>query len=349
MPIDMNLSTSSLLKPFIAGWFIFSFSALWGQLPPDNSDCGLAELLCAGTPTGDNFENALPADSIACFNPNASRWYYFTTNEIENESVTVTIKVDNNCTENYGIQGLMLQEILPDPCEDPVNRFDPISICTDSNIGDTILSITTQQILPNTTYWVLIDAKQNGDGDITACDFTVSINGKHVQPQIEGPSQVLAGEQVDLMGFGIDTLGYSWSPSNLMTGTNSLTPIVNMGEEDQTITLTGRIGECTGLSTEHTIVVKADPFKPPNVFSPNNDGSHDTWVIPDFQWFPNGVLEVFSRWGQRVFISIGYRSAWDGTRNGKPLPEGTYYWVMKYNRSDLEIGETKTGYVTILR
>jgi gliding motility-associated-like protein len=66
----------------------------------------------------------------------------------------------------------------------------------------------------------------------------------------------------------------------------------------------------------------------PNAFTPNGDGVNDL-----FELFSINVvdfhLEIFSRWGELMFISddIGY--SWDGKYQNKVVPEGAYVWVAK--------------------
>lgn len=66
----------------------------------------------------------------------------------------------------------------------------------------------------------------------------------------------------------------------------------------------------------------------PNTFTPNGDGKNDTWNIKDLSNYPRSTVDVFSRWGQKVFSSIGYPIPWDGTYKGTALPSGTYYYII---------------------
>ncbi|MFT7612126.1 MAG: gliding motility-associated-like protein, partial [Parvicellaceae bacterium] len=50
------------------------------------------------------------------------------------------------------------------------------------------------------------------------------------------------------------------------------------------------------------------------------------------------------RWGQHVFSSKNYNNDWDGTFNGEPLPDGSYYYVIQCDGSVKE-----KGALTILR
>jgi gliding motility-associated-like protein len=64
----------------------------------------------------------------------------------------------------------------------------------------------------------------------------------------------------------------------------------------------------------------------PNTFTPNGDGINDTWVIPNLEYYPKSTVNIFNRWGQKLFSSTGYPVPWDGTYQGSQLPTGTYYY-----------------------
>lgn len=70
------------------------------------------------------------------------------------------------------------------------------------------------------------------------------------------------------------------------------------------------------------------PVIPPNAFSPNNDGIHDTWQIPILNYYPDCIVEIFHRSGQSLYRSSGYGQAWDGRYKGRPLAAGTYYYLI---------------------
>jgi gliding motility-associated-like protein len=66
----------------------------------------------------------------------------------------------------------------------------------------------------------------------------------------------------------------------------------------------------------------------PNTFTPNGDGVNDAWKIEYLDSYPNVAVNVFNRYGVRVFVSIGYREPWDGMYKGQAVPVGTYYYVI---------------------
>ena len=73
---------------------------------------------------------------------------------------------------------------------------------------------------------------------------------------------------------------------------------------------------------------------------------NDHWDISSLQYYPGANVQVFNRYGQVVLNRFGYIKPWDGNDvNGKPLPVGVYYYIIKPG-SGLSM---MTGSVTILR
>ncbi len=90
-----------------------------------------------------------------------------------------------------------------------------------------------------------------------------------------------------------------------------------------------------------------------NEFSPNNDGLNDVFFIECIERYPNNLLQIFNRWGTKVFEMKGYNNTWNGISQGRAtvgasekLPVGTYYYVL-----DLADGvnKPKTGWLYISR
>jgi gliding motility-associated-like protein len=106
---------------------------------------------------------------------------------------------------------------------------------------------------------------------------------------------------------------------------------------------------CDGLPAKFTIIATDTATLTssdiPNTFTPNNDNLNDTWVINSLVYFPRCSVNVYNRWGQKVFTSVGYPIPWNGEYKGKPLPSGTYYYIV-----DPKNGQTViAGWVEIIR
>lgn len=173
---------------------------------------------------------------------------------------------------------------------------------------------------------------------------TVSINPYPIADA--GPDKLmLEGGQTQLTPVNNNTMPvtFRWRPAMYLSDSTVQSPIARPPDD---IYYTYVITTDKGCSAQDVVFVKVlkAPIVP-NIFSPNGDGVHDTWVLPYLDTYPGCTVEVVNRYGQSVFRSVGYTSPWDGTVNGKPVPVGTYYFVIdpKNGRKRL------AGYVDIIR
>ena len=160
-----------------------------------------------------------------------------------------------------------------------------------------------------------------------------------------GPDlKVLEGGTVILQAVVTgNNLQYLWTPNLYLNNNTILNPTVT-GVADITYTLT--VTAQGGCISSDQVFVKVLKFPTiPNTFTPNNDGINDTWVIDNLDTYTESRVQVFNRYGQLVFESIGYPKPWDGTMKGKPLPFGTYYYVIEPGNGRKPI----TGYVTLIK
>ncbi len=81
----------------------------------------------------------------------------------------------------------------------------------------------------------------------------------------------------------------------------------------------------------------------PNVFTPNNDGVNDYFVIRNIEKCSNNHLVIKDRNGRTVFEKINYQNDWDG----KNVADGVYFFFLKCNMPDNNFG--KMGSVNIRR
>lgn len=98
--------------------------------------------------------------------------------------------------------------------------------------------------------------------------------------------------------------------------------------------------DCGRSASASSIVTVECDIVIPNVFTPNNDGQNDRFVIEGILSTTNTV-KVFNRWGQVVFEANNYRNNWAASG----VPEGTYYYEVIVDRHD----KPYTGHLTILR
>lgn len=85
-----------------------------------------------------------------------------------------------------------------------------------------------------------------------------------------------------------------------------------------------------GCSDEETKILSALTdniiFKFPDVFSPNNDGINDIFAAEQENIVSMSAV-IYNRWGNVVLELEGPDASWDGTKGGKNLPEGVYFFI----------------------
>lgn len=97
-------------------------------------------------------------------------------------------------------------------------------------------------------------------------------------------------------------------------------------------------------TTAQSVLVRNDIYIP-NVFSPDDSGINDLYII-EYNGVTNLNIFVYSRFGNLVFKSISPVIVWDGTgMNGQEMNEGVYYYVL--TSEDGEI--SKSGFIHLYR
>ncbi len=92
----------------------------------------------------------------------------------------------------------------------------------------------------------------------------------------------------------------------------------------------------------------------PNVFTPNGDGVNDIYgPIPPYQGVTKVDMQVFNRWGRRVFSTEDPEILWDGTdeNSHQPCSEGVFYYSCEVYVQTL-VGEYSYplhGSITLIR
>ncbi len=87
-------------------------------------------------------------------------------------------------------------------------------------------------------------------------------------------------------------------------------------------------GTCESSRAEVDVTVGISAINIANTFTPNGDNINDYWVIKNIENYPDALVQVFNRYGQKLFESKGYAKPFDGTYNGQKLPSGVYYYII---------------------
>lgn len=160
-----------------------------------------------------------------------------------------------------------------------------------------------------------------------------------------GPDQTIEeGGSAQLNG-STSAPDFVWTPAFYLSADNVLNPVATP-DETVTYTLSATENGCT-LFDYVTITVNSG-LHIPNTFSPNGDNNNDLWIIDGIEKYPNCLMQVYTRWGQRIYQATGYSDtkAWDGTNGKGDVTEGVYYYILELRDGSEEVIK---GSVTVLR
>lgn len=86
----------------------------------------------------------------------------------------------------------------------------------------------------------------------------------------------------------------------------------------------------------------------PNSFTPNGDGLNDVFRIYFNDRITEVNIEIFDRWGMKLFSSTDPNFEWDGKFKGEKLPLGVYVYKLWYSDDDGHIDQSRFGHITLL-
>ncbi len=144
---------------------------------------------------------------------------------------------------------------------------------------------------------------------------------------------VLRGDSVLIRADAdMPDLRYVWSPALYLNDPFVMRPSASpLASTTYKLTATALNG-CTSSGSVKILVF--EKIFIPGVFTPNADGSNDTFEIKNLKNFPNCQTYIYNRWGEVVFSNKGSSSAWDGTYQGERVPAGTYIYFVQTNGAE---------------
>jgi gliding motility-associated-like protein len=308
-----------------------------------------------GICTGDSIQlNASGGGSYLWFpatglsNPNIA-------NPIANPSGTTTyyvVATAGTCSDTDAVTITVLPPVVPDAGQDVVicagetvqlnasggstYTWSPASGLSNASIANpyATLSVTT-------TYIVTVANGQCMGSDT----MTVTVNPS---PFVDlGPDVTIEkGTQVTLHA-NTSATNFTWNPSGNLSCSNCQTVTVT---PDSTTTFYVLVIDSNGCVNNDFITVFVEGgfnIYIPNAFTPNSDLHNNIFYV-----YGENILDfnvqIYTRWGEKIFESNDISKGWDGTYNGVPLPIGTYVYMVHFTG---ESGgpELRSGKVSLIR
>lgn len=244
------------------------------------------------------------------------------------------------------------------------------------------LTNTTNPALVESAYWILSDGQQFSNAQAVLTD-TLMEGSYDVQLIVTSPDGCVDSVTYYdyLISEGLPVADFGWTPNPIQMF-NTQANFVNQSENAYSSVWTFEAGS-PGMSTEENPTVqfpdgevgnylvtlaiqtqsgctdtvsKLVPVLPevliyvPNTFTPDGDEYNQSWQaimagidVYDFE------LNVYNRWGEKVFQSFDITVPWDGTYNGQVVPGGVYTWTIRAKNAINDASYEYNGYLNILR
>jgi len=87
----------------------------------------------------------------------------------------------------------------------------------------------------------------------------------------------------------------------------------------------------------------------PSAFTPNADGLNDIFKAEYGENVTEFRLEIYNRWGQKIFQTKKINAGWDGRYNGVLQPAGVYIWLIHYKELNNSNQNLLKGTLTLIR
>ena len=194
--------------------------------------------------------------------------------------------------------------------------------------------------------------------DVEGCSYTESINIDINAIDIEIVPTTTSDNTFSLSVISNIVIDqYNWSPSDLLSCTDCPNPTATITGTQEILLIATYGSNCEvsdqiSLSAIITETENTDVYIP-TIFSPNNDGFNDDFMIFTKEATLISTFQVYDRWGNRVFITNNIETnneaaGWDGKYKTKKLDPGvyTYFAELIFSQSDRRVVK---GSITLMR
>ncbi len=214
--------------------------------------------------------------------------------------------------------------------------------------GDSVV-IGNQSFKEDGTYSVKLTSTKGCDSTVL---LTLHVNNTPVINATADKSIVLPGEDVQLDVTATGSYAYNWTPAAIVSNPLISNPTATVNTPTWfVVKASDVVTECQTIDSVFVDIeilpcVKENIFIP-NAFSPNGDGINDIF-LPRSTILLSMQLQVYDRWGNKVFESTDSSVGWDGTYKGQPAQPDAYGY--HFSGSCTDGGNiTLKGNITLLR
>ncbi|WP_121967440.1 gliding motility-associated C-terminal domain-containing protein [Myroides sp. N17-2] len=194
-------------------------------------------------------------------------------------------------------------------------------------------------LLDKREYWTIDKGTDNSKGDIM---LTLSWDERTT------PAELLTNPEKELHIVRWDAKQQLWVDEG---------GVVNLGAKEITTATSVKGYGFFTLATIKTDLLLEGDIVIYNLVTPDGDGKNDYFIIDNINRFPNNTVEIYNRWGVKVYDTKNYDSAsnvFRGYSDGRvtiskneKLPTGTYFYIVNYEYKDAKGSRMikKSGYL----
>ncbi|WP_434059776.1 gliding motility-associated C-terminal domain-containing protein [Myroides odoratimimus] len=197
------------------------------------------------------------------------------------------------------------------------------------------------ELIDEREYWTVDKGRDNSKGDIM---LTLSWDERTT------PKELLVNPEKELHIVRWDAKQQLWVDEG---------GVVDLEKKEITTPTSVKGYGFFTLATVNTDLILDGDIVIYNLVSPDGDGKNDYFIIDNINRFPNNTVEIYNRWGVKVYDTKSYDSAdnvfrgySDGrvtVNKGEKLPTGTYFYIISYEYKDANGSRMikKSGYLQL--
>ncbi len=187
--------------------------------------------------------------------------------------------------------------------------------------GATTSSITVKP-LTTTSYTVVVS-----NGCVDSATTSISVDFLALTACCD--TTIISGASATINATSSNN--YLWSPSSTLSCDTCARTIATPSVTTTYTVITKDANGCTIARTVTILVeIPCADFTVPNIFTPNDDGRNDDFVINVLN--PSTYsISIFDRWGKEVYASTDPTVYWNGRLLNTQylVPDGVYYYIIK--------------------
>lgn len=186
----------------------------------------------------------------------------------------------------------------------------------------------------------------------TVHDMITTIENPIASFSLSNPVIQLPATTVNLLNHSQQAVSYLWLLNENLSSSAENPGIVsftNPGYYPITLYAYNQLG-CVDSTQLGVTVYQEESLFVPNVFTPNGDGNNDFFeIFGKKDGWKQIEVQVFDRWGEKVFESNDHNFKWDGTYRGENMMNAVFVYTLRIVYTNNHADQMHKGSLTLVR